>query len=153
PQTILNYVVRARDAVVVDDAAAATLYSDDPYMARSGVRSVLCLPLVKQTKLTGVLYLENRVAASVFTPERIAILKLVASQAAVSIENARLYTDLQHTQAYLAHAQELSQTGSFGWNVSTGEIIWSRETFRIYDFDPSTPLTLEAIVERTYPDD
>ena len=153
PETILNYVVRARDAVVVDDAAAASLYSDDAYITRSGVRSILCLPLVKQTKLTGVLYLENTVAANVFTPERIAILKLVASQAAVSIENARLYTDLQRTQAYLAHAQELSQTGSFGWNVSTGEIIWSPETFRIYDFDPSTPLTLEAIVARTHPDD
>src|SRR5206468_4320266 len=59
------------------------------------VRSVLCLPLITQGKLVGVLYLENNLAPRVFTPSRIAILKLLASQAAISLENTRLYRDLE----------------------------------------------------------
>ena len=58
-------------------------------------RSVLCLPIVKQARLVGVLYLENNLAPLVFTPDRVALLQLLASQAAISLENAALYTDLQ----------------------------------------------------------
>jgi PAS domain S-box-containing protein len=94
PDSILQYVIRTRDPVVSDDAARERLFSADTYVASRHVRSVLCLPLIKQTKLMGVLYLENNVAASVFTPARIAVLKLLASQAAISLENARLYGEL-----------------------------------------------------------
>src|ERR1700722_17236821 len=69
-------------------------FSADEYVASRHVRSVLFLPLIKQAKLVGVLYIENNVAASVFTPARIAVLKLLASQAAISLDNARLYGEL-----------------------------------------------------------
>src|SRR5262249_24257876 len=88
----------------------------------------------------------------VFTPARIAVLRLLASQAAISLENARLYTDLR-AETYLAKAQRLSRTGSFGWNVTSGEILWSEETFRIFEFDPLTRPTLEMIVQRAHPED
>jgi PAS domain S-box-containing protein len=60
---------------------------------------------------------------------------------------------LRQSEAYLAGAQELSRTGSFGWSVATGEIVWSKETFRIFGFDPMTRPTLQLVIERTHPED
>jgi PAS domain S-box-containing protein len=60
---------------------------------------------------------------------------------------------LRRSQAYLAEAQKLSHTGSFGWDVSGGEIYWSRETFRIFDYEPATKVTIERILQRTHPED
>jgi formate hydrogenlyase transcriptional activator len=80
---------------MLDDASVENRYSADEYIARSHARSVLCLPLIKQGRLTGVLYLENNLASHVFTPARIAVLRLLASQAATSLENAQLYADLR----------------------------------------------------------
>jgi formate hydrogenlyase transcriptional activator len=68
-------------------------------------------------------------------------------------EHEQLTQELQRRQAYLAEAQRLSHTGSFGWTVQTGEIVWSDETFRIFEFDPSVKPTLELILERLHPDD
>src|ERR1700722_6968291 len=94
PETVLQYVLRTRESVILDDAAAQPLFAADPYIRQREARSILCLPLTAQTKLIGVLYLENNLASHVFSPARIAILQLLASQAAISLENARLYTDL-----------------------------------------------------------
>src|SRR6185503_12384226 len=69
-------------------------FSADSYLAQRHARSVLCVPLTNQAKLIGILYFENNLAARVFAPARIAVLKVLASQAAVSLENARLYRDL-----------------------------------------------------------
>src|SRR5437870_1986839 len=88
PNSILTYVLRTREGVMLGDASVENLYSADDYIARSRVRSLLCLPLVKQGTLHGVLYLENTLASHVFTPARIDVLKLLASQAATSLENA-----------------------------------------------------------------
>src|SRR5206468_12005914 len=70
-----------------------------------------------------------------------------------SDERKRAQEELRRSEAYLAEAQSLSLTGSFGWNVSSGEIYWSDETFRIFELDPKTEITTELIVERTHPDD
>jgi PAS domain S-box-containing protein len=78
----------------LDDASAENPFSADDYIRKKRARSVLCLPLVKQTHLIGVLYLENNLASHVFTPARISLLELLASQAAISLENARLYGEL-----------------------------------------------------------
>ena len=80
-------------------------------------------------------------------------MNLLASQAAISLENARLYADLQHADAYLGEAQRISHTGSFGWSVSSGEIFWSNETFEIFGVDRTTKPTLESVIQRTHPDD
>jgi len=68
-------------------------------------------------------------------------------------ERKRTENALQQSEAYLAQAQELSRTGSFGWSVATGEIVWSKETFRIFGCDPMTKPTLQLVVERTHPED
>ena len=64
-----------------------------------------------------------------------------------------LTRELRRREAYLAEAQRLSHTGSFGWNISTGEIFWSDETFRIFEFSPSSNLSLQTILERVHPQD
>jgi PAS domain S-box-containing protein len=94
PVSMLQYAIRTQEPVVSDDASREKPFSADEYVTSRRVRSVLCLPLIKQAKLVGVLYLENSVATSVFTPARIAVLKLLASQAAISLDNARLYGEL-----------------------------------------------------------
>ena len=99
PESVLHYVLRAREIVILDDAAAQSPYGVDSYIRQRRARSILCLPLVKQAKLIGVLYLENNLASHVFTPSRISVLELLASQAAISLENARLYSDLQEREA------------------------------------------------------
>ncbi len=86
---------------------------------------------MNRATLIGVLYLENNLTPHVFTPARLAVLTLLASQAAISLENARLYRDAQHMEAYLNAAQTLSHTGSFGWRPATGDIVWSEETYHI----------------------
>jgi transcriptional regulator with GAF, ATPase, and Fis domain/predicted ATPase len=153
PVTILTYVLRTREAVILDDGAVPNPFSADSYLVAHGVRSLLCLPLVKQGALVGVLYLENRVASHVFTPARIELLSLLASQAAISLDNARLYADLREAQAYLSEAQRLSTTGSFGWKPASGEIVWSEETHRIFDLDRGTRPTVEFAVSRAHPED
>jgi PAS domain S-box-containing protein len=79
---------------MLDDAALVNPFSSDPYIRDRHARSILCLPVSNQAKLIGVLYLENRLAPGVFAPARIAVSKLLASQAAISLENTRLYRDL-----------------------------------------------------------
>src|SRR5271155_2910214 len=68
-------------------------------------------------------------------------------------ELEQIRSKLQHSEAYLADAQRISHTGSFGWKVSSGDIFWSDEAFRIFECDPKTKPTLEFVLSRVHPDD
>jgi PAS domain S-box-containing protein len=153
PQSVLHYVIRTRERVVLDDASVDKLYSDDDYVRQKRPRSVLCLPILKQTKLVGAFYLENNLTPCAFTADRVAVLELLASQAAISLENASLYSDLQRSEAFLAEGQSISHTGSFGWGVLSGEIYWSEETYNIFEHDRAAKPTLEWIMQRVHPED
>ncbi len=168
PESVLHYVIRTRESVLLDDAAAPTLFSADAYVQQRRPRSVLCLPLVTQAKLVGALYLENNLTPRAFTSGRIAVLELLASQAAISLENAALYFDLQRentdrkraeeelrrSEAFLAEGQRISHTGSWSWNISTGKLVWSEEHCRIFGFDPKeVEPTFKLFSERIHPED
>src|SRR3984893_8737558 len=88
PESVLRYFIRTHEAVIIDDVSVKNPFSMDDYIARRNIRSALCLPLLKQTKLIGILYLENNLTPYAFTG-RIGALRIVASQAAISLENAR----------------------------------------------------------------
>jgi sigma-B regulation protein RsbU (phosphoserine phosphatase) len=94
-ESIVRYVARLREHVVLDDAGSSGRFSADPYVVRTGARSILCMPIEHQGKLGGILYLENSLSSGVFTPSRIEVLRLLSSQIAVSMENARLYAQEQ----------------------------------------------------------
>jgi PAS domain S-box-containing protein len=125
---VLQCVIRTRESVILDDALAPNMFSADEYIRRNYVRSVLCLPLVKQARLIGVLHLENNLASHVFTPARISVLELLASQAAVSLENARLYNDLQEREA---RVRRLVDSNIIGIVISDfeGRILEANEAF------------------------
>jgi len=95
PRSMLQYVLRTRERVLLQDASAESEFALDEYVRRHHTRSVLCIPLLKQSRLTGIIYLENNLISNAFTPARMALLEVLASDAAISLENASLYRDLQ----------------------------------------------------------
>ena len=176
PESLLRYVIRSQEKVILDDAATHTLFSEDEYLRQRHPKSVLCLPLLKQSKLISVLYLENNLAPRVFTPKRVAMLELLASQAAISLDHARLYSELsranaslereinerlraeaavRRSEAYLTEAESLSKSGSWAFNPATKEIThWSQERYRLFGFDPKAGIpSFEAILQRIHPED
>lgn len=153
PVSLLHYVIRTHERVLLEDAYSDDTYAKDDYVQRRQLRSVLCLPIVKQAEIVGALYLENNLASGAFTPERVAILELLASQAAISLENATLYTDLRRSEAFLAQGQRISRTGTFGWNATSGQIYWSEEDYKILEYDQHVQASVELALQRIHPDD
>ncbi|HYO65180.1 MAG TPA: ATP-binding protein, partial [Archangium sp.] len=103
---IVRYVQRTHEAVVLGDAAHAGAFISDPYVLRYRPKSVLCQPILHQKKLVGVLYLENELAANAFSPQHRRVLELLSAQAAISLENAKLYETLE--SRVKARTRELS---------------------------------------------
>lgn len=95
PVSVVQYVARTGESLVLDNAAMSERFSSDPYVATHRPRSMLVKPIMYQGKLTGVLYLENRHVFGVFTERRLNVLDMLTSQAAISLQNARLYHGLQ----------------------------------------------------------
>jgi PAS domain S-box-containing protein len=106
PESLLRYVIRTRESATLYDASTGNLFSEDEYIQRRHPRSVFCLPLIKQGELVGVLYLENNLAPGVFTSNRVATLELIASQAAISLQQARLYAELRRENRDRRKAEE-----------------------------------------------
>ena len=142
PAALLNYVRRSREPVLLADATEPHPFTSDPYFAGHQPKSVLCLPIVRQTTLMGVLYLENTLVTHAFTPHRMTILELLASQAAISLENSLLYTDLQQENSERKRAEatvierearirrlvESNIIGVFFWDLS-GAITDANDAF------------------------
>ena len=135
PETVLNYVLRTGECAVLGDAAAQPPFASDPYVNQRQVRSIVSLPLVNHAKLVGVLYLENTLAPHVFAPARIAVLKLLASQAAIALENARLYRDLSEREAKIRRLVDANIIGITIWQIG-GQILEANGAFlRIVGYD------------------
>ena len=114
---IVHYAARIREPVVLRDAGREGPFVRDPAVRRYRLKSVLCLPLSHQGRLSGLLYLENRLAEGAFPPDRVHVLGLLASQAAISLENARLYDQLS------AYSRDLEEKEA----ERTRELIAARE--------------------------
>ncbi|WP_437893409.1 AAA family ATPase [Sorangium sp. So ce124] len=104
PHKVALFVARTREPLVLDDASADARFSDDPCILRQGTRSVLCLPLIHQGRMSGVLYLENNAASRAFNASRVELLGLLSSQAAISIENALLLSGMRVVKEQVLHA-------------------------------------------------
>ena len=128
PETVLRHVLHSRESVILDDAAVFNPFSTDSYIAQRHARSVVCLPLTNQAKLIGVLYLENNLAPRVFAPARTAVLKLLASQAAISLESSRLYRDLAERESRIRRLVDANIVGICLWDLD-GRIFEANDAF------------------------
>jgi class 3 adenylate cyclase len=95
PVAIVNYVARTKESVVLNDATREGKFTLDPYIQENQPKSILCAPLINQGQLSGIVYLENNLTGGAFTADRLEMLNLLSTQAAISIENARLYTNVE----------------------------------------------------------
>ncbi|WP_438036947.1 AAA family ATPase [Sorangium sp. So ce204] len=105
-RSVVHYVARSREALVIGRADDDPRLAGDPHVIARRPKSILGLPLLHQGRLSGVLYLENHLAEQAFTADRIELLRLLSSQAAVAVENALLYADLSAVSAELREANE-----------------------------------------------
>ncbi len=98
PVSVVQYVARTQENLVLNDAVNEDIFTQDEYILREQPKSVLCIPIMSQSHLTGVLYLENRHSTNAFPQDRVSLLKLLASQSAIAIENSRLYQQLNDSR-------------------------------------------------------
>ncbi|WP_225768790.1 AAA family ATPase [Inquilinus sp. Marseille-Q2685] len=106
PQSVLSYVLRTREALVLDNAQHSPEFLRDPYIRANRVASVLCAPLDERGQVDGLIYLENNLAAGVFSPRRLEVVQVLAAQAAIALANARLFTALDGARTELLRANE-----------------------------------------------
>ncbi len=104
PLSLIHYVSRTQEDVVLNDASQNEQFSSDSYILATQPKSVLCTPILGQGKLIGILYLENNLIVGAFSPSRVELLKLISSQAAIALENAQLY------EAQKEYSRKLEQT-------------------------------------------
>src|SRR5580704_4686412 len=116
PKSVFHYVLRTRESVLLHDGSGQNSFSADGYIRDHRPRSVLCLPILKQTRLIGMLYLENHLTTAAFTPARMVVLRLLTSQAAISIENASLYRELAEREARIRRLVDADIIGIFFWD-------------------------------------
>jgi len=101
PVSIINYVARSRESVICNNASDEGKFNTDPYIQQHHPKSILCTPLVNQGKLISIVYLENNLTVGAFTLQRIEVVNVLSSQAAISIENAKLYTEVRQNESRL----------------------------------------------------
>lgn len=177
--SIVNYVIHTQESLVIHNAIEAHKFTTDFYIIHHKPKSILCVPLLNQGKLIGILYLENNLMAGAFTSERLEVLNLLSSQAAISIENALLYRTLEEkvTERTKALQQEIierkriekalresqerfelamrgANDGLWDWNVTTGEAYYSpRYQEMIGYFDLEFQPKIDEFIQRIHPED
>lgn len=168
PATMLQTVMRTRQPVCVGGSARPAPFDADPYLLQYPRCAAICIPMLNQSQLVGLLYLENRLSPQAFTGEHAKVLVLLAAQAAVSLETARLYAELleenqqrrsiekalRESKATLLQGEQINQSGSWTWQVGRGVLTCSAEFCRIFGFDPAQPvIPFSAFLARIHPDD
>jgi PAS domain S-box-containing protein len=135
PVSVFRYVVRTKESVLLQDAWGQSAFSGDDYIREHQAKSILCLPILKQARLLGMLYLENSLTPRAFTPARMAILKLLATEAAISMENARLYQDLAAREGRIRRLVDANIIGIVICDVE-GRILEANDAFlRMVGYD------------------
>ena len=135
PANLVNYSARKVETVILDNASEKHLFSADPYFSKTKKKSILCIPFVYQGKLIGLLYLENDLVPAAFTSERVMLLSLLSSQAAISIENARLYQSLDESEKKYRSIFENATEGIFQ-ALKDGRILTANESLaKILGYD------------------
>lgn len=106
PQSVVNYVARTAESLLLNQPCLEDGYANDPYIQQHQPQSLLCCPLTHQGKMAGLIYLEHDTASDVFTPERLEMIQILSAQAAIAITNAHLYARLQTSEHQLTQFLE-----------------------------------------------
>jgi len=168
PLSLLYTVMRTGCSVTLGQADGDSGFTDDPYFSGQVPGSVLCLPLLKQGEVIGLLYLENPLARGVFTHDRVVMIEVLAAQAAISLETARLYAQvldenarrreteaqLRTSEGLLAIGQKIIRSGSFRWDVTTDLAYWTDELYAVWGWPvrATAPGAVE-LLRRVHPED
>jgi histidine kinase len=123
PISVVNYVFRSQENLVLDDATIAEPFNSDTYIQTSQAKSILCLPILYQSKLQGIIYLENHLTAGTFTQERVEVLNVLVSQAAIALINAQLYTKVSERESQLTQFIDAMPVG-VAVHDSTGQVTY-----------------------------
>lgn len=143
PQSIVHFVARTKKPLVLSDATNEDVFTQDDYVKRIQPLSVLCLPITHRKDVIGALYVEHRWLTSVFTAQRVEVLSLLTSQAAISIENARLYADLQATRDEYRTLYDSAIEGLFRIN-GEGQLLSANPTLAaLLEFNEAAELLTE----------
>jgi PAS domain S-box-containing protein len=142
PLSVFSYVARTQENIVLDDAAQSGQFARDPYIIANKPKSVLCMPMLNQGKLSGLLYLENNLTASAFTPERLEVIRVLASQAAISIDNARLYFDIKNNEEKYRTLFEDSRDAIFVMTVDAAIVDINQATLDLFGYTREEMLEL-----------
>lgn len=166
PNSMLQYVLRTGEQVLLDDAFTQSGQHEDDYVRRTGSKSILCLPILKQTSVVGALYLENNLTTRAFTRGRVAVLEVLASQAAISLENARLYAELERENSERKQAEDELRASEHNLRMivnsipglvctmsPAGEV--QELNLQLLEYFGKTPETLKgwAMTDAVHPDD
>jgi PAS domain S-box-containing protein len=128
PESLVHYVMRTRETVILEDASSQNPFSADPYIIQRRPRSILTLPLINHGKLISILHLENNLTPHAFTRDRLTVLKVLAFQAAISLENTRLYRDIEDRERRIRRLVDANILGIFIWDLE-GAIVEANEAF------------------------
>ncbi len=142
----------SREPAYIPDVVQDSNFPRAPIAAREGLHAAFAFPILLGSEVVGVV---DFFSQEIRQPDQdlLDMMATIGSQIGQFIERKRAEEDLRRSEAYLAEAQKLSHTGSFGWNVSSGELFWSKETFCILGYDHGTKPTLDLVFQRVHPDD
>jgi PAS domain S-box-containing protein len=150
-KAIVNYVVRTKETIVLNDAAGEGVFTQDPYVQKARPRSVICMPIKRSESQVGYIYLEHGQATGIFTPERQEILTLLLAQAAISIENAKLYNSLEESEKKYRSLYENALEGIYQ-SASNGRLIGANPSLaRIMGYEtPEEMIETDLRIDRNY---
>jgi PAS domain S-box-containing protein len=153
PASILDTVCQSQEVVILGNAAEPNPFSADDYIARQQPKSVVCLPLVRQAEVTGLLYLENNLLPQAFTPGRVAGLELLAAQMTISLENARLYTGLKQAEDRSRYVALATRDAIYDWDIPAN-VVWRNEAYQTL-YAPNEPVGADETwwEQHLHPDD
>lgn len=167
PLSVLSAVIRTGQEIRTGKPEVFSPFSQDPYLVASGA-AVMCIPMYRQARMVGVLYLENRLMPDAFTAEHSRIIGILSAQAAVSLESARLYAELleenvqrrrvekalRASQTSLMLGEKISHTGTWRWTLEHDMMMVSDEYSRILDLPESQrTISMADFLTRVHPDD
>jgi len=138
PQSVIQFVTRTKQVLALTNAIEEDVFTQDPYIKEKQPLSILCIPILSRNELLGVLYVEHKWLTGVFTAQRVEVLSLLASQAAISIENARLYSNLQSARDEYRALYDNANEGLF--RITTeGQLVRANPTLaNLFGFSSST---------------